>query len=141
MFDQVLILVLLASGAWMTAISWFVGSVHYPGFRSVAPAEWDDYHVRHTQGIGPIVALPMIAQVVATALLCLDPEVDPALKAGVLLCAAFSIGWTGLISGPLHMNLKQDPPDRLNRLISTNWVRTLAWAILTALSGFALLTS
>lgn len=139
MLDRILLLTLFGSGAWMTAISWFVGAVHYPGFHSVDPARWAKFHEDHTRRIGPIVGMPMIAQGVATALICIDPEFPIWLKVAVLVAGAFSIGWTGVVSGPLHVGLTQTPPERLNRLISTNWVRTVAWGALTLIAGYALL--
>jgi hypothetical protein len=43
------------------------------------------------------------------------------------LCLALSVGWTGVVSGPIHGQMVTKDPVLIERLISTNWPRAVAW--------------
>jgi hypothetical protein len=124
--------------AWMAAVSLYVELVHYPTFRFISEADWGRFHSMHMAMTGVCVGLPMLVQMAATAGLGFG---RPLPAWGMPVCiglAAFSVGWTMAVSGPIHGRLSTPDPDLIDRLIQLNWPRTLAWTA-QALVGAALL--
>jgi hypothetical protein len=100
----------------MTGLIWFVQVVHYPLFRAVgAPgyAEYQDQHMRLTT----LVVGPLMLVEVAAAL------------------------WlsTALLSVPRHEALRHGfDASAHGALVATNWIRTAAWTLRSALLLVAL---
>ena len=74
----------------------------------------------------------------------MQPMLNIALRAGLLwwlpwagaAAEAIAIGTTVFVSAPLHERLNAHfDPATLDRLIATNWIRTVAW---TARAGLAI---
>ena len=131
MEDVVLVLNVLASWT-MVGVIWFVQVVHYP-LLSVVPVESASaVAVEHQRRTGWVVMLPMTIEGVATLLLlAMVPEgvawYVPWL-AGIPLAVA--LGATVLLSVPRHAQMASNPDPTVGReLVTTNWVRTIAWSL------------
>lgn len=119
---------LAASSAWMAAVGWYVGLVHYPTFRYISAQDWAAFHAHHSLTTGTLVVGPMLAQIAATfALVAVLDRVPMWVVVGSFLCLALSVGWTGVVSGPIHGQMVTKDPVLIERLISTNWPRAVAW--------------
>ncbi len=130
-----------AAALYMTGVIWLVQRVHYPLLRYVGPESFADYHHRHVAAIFPVVALPMLAEGVAAAWLAFQPPAGVSRWAlwGGLACVLTAFGVTALVSIPCHDRLAQGfDGATLERLVQTNWLRTLAWTLHGILSLAAL---
>ena len=131
MNDVVLLLNLVASWT-MVGVIWFVQVVHYP-LLSVVPVESaQSVAVEHQRRTGWVVMIPMTVEGVTTLLLLgMVPEgvawFVPWL-AGIPLAVALLA--TVLLSVPRHARMASQPDETVGReLVTTNWVRTVAWTL------------
>lgn len=116
----------------MVGVIWFVQVVHYP-LLSVVPVESAaSVAVEHQRRTGWVVMMPMTVEGVTTLLLLgMVPEgvawFVPWL-AGIPLAVALLA--TVFLSVPRHARMAANPDETVGReLVSTNWVRTIAWSI------------
>lgn len=122
----------------MGAVGWYVGLVHYPTFLVVRDEDWQRFHAMHSNMTGVLVGPPILGQVGATLLLFALEDVPAWVKWGSVACLVFSVGWTGVVSGPLHGPLSGAKDVAvIERLIATNWPRALAWTLQAGLAGWA----
>ena len=120
----------------MTGIIWLVQIVHYPLFQFVGDARYSEFHRAHMNWITYIVAPLMIIEAVTAALVILYPP--PNSDGRVLWLALVLVGivWasTFLLQVPLHEKLAQGfDADTHRALVNTNWIRTIAWTLRSAL--------
>jgi hypothetical protein len=130
--DDIVLLINLLSTWTMVGVIWFVQVVHYP-LLSVVPVESAaSVAVEHQRRTGWVVGAPMALEGVTTlALLVLVPEgvawFVPWL-AGIPLAVA--LGATIFLSVPRHERMAREPDAQVGKeLVSTNWVRTIAWTL------------
>ena len=115
----------------MTGIIWFVQVVHYPLFNLVSDRQWTEFHRAHSFRITWIVAPLMLLELIAAIYFFFLPagimsrgEKDIAFLLVVLIWAS-----TFGLQVPQHNRLaKVFLPDAHRRLVTTNWVRTIAWS-------------
>lgn len=125
------VLVLGAAATWgMVGVIWIVQVLQYPmlaGYSRLSPITAAVEHQRRISWVvGPLMAVEGLT---ALVLLVERPaSMDPAsawVAAGLLGVALSS---TVLVQVPLHTRLARGhDPVAARRLVSTNWVRTLAW--------------
>ena len=131
MGDLVLLINLLSTWT-MVGVIWFVQVVHYPLLSVVPVQSAASVAVEHQRRTGWVVGAPMALEGVTTlALLVLVPEgvawFVPWL-AGIPLAVA--LGATILLSVPRHERMAREPDAQVGKeLVSTNWVRTIAWTL------------
>ena len=112
---------------WMTVLIWLVQVLIYPNFRLISESDFQEFHKRHCDRIAFLVA-PMMAQIFLVAGVILKGARTPE-----WIFHAASIGlvfaFTALFSVPAHNRLGRgkDLPS-IDRLIRTNWARTLLWS-------------
>ena len=130
--DDLVLLINLLSTWTMVGVIWFVQVVHYP-LLSVVPVESAaSVTVEHQRRTGWVVGAPMALEGVTTlALLVMVPEgvawFVPWL-AGIPLAVA--LGATIFLSVPRHERMAREPDAQVGKeLVSTNWVRTIAWTV------------
>ena len=115
----------------MAGVIWFVQRVHYPLFRRANRDDFVAFALEHQRRTGPVVAPGMLAELLTgVALVFVVPEGVPAWTAwagfGLILVNALS---TAFVQMPLHEKLARDGYDarRIDLLVRTNWLRTVAW--------------
>ena len=129
--DSALLWTHAAATTGLAGLVWVVQVVVYPSFRAAGPtAAWPAVHAHHTRAMAAVVTLPWAVQGATLAALLLRlPDGVPVpllLLTGVL--AATTVIVTGVWSVPLHGRLARGYDEALaGRLITTNWLRTLAW--------------
>lgn len=138
---------LLHAGAtlFMTGLIWFVQVVHYPLFASVGAEGYSSYQTEHMRRTGLVVGPVMLVEAgtaAALPLLGLGREAWLLALAGIGLLLVIWLS-TFLVQVPLHGRLARGFDARSAALlVSSNWVRTVAWsirgAIAVALVGMAL---
>jgi predicted outer membrane lipoprotein len=131
MGDLVLLINLLSTWT-MVGVIWFVQVVHYPLLSVVPVQSAASVAVEHQRRTGWVVGAPMALEGVTTlALLVMVPEgvawFVPWL-AGIPLAVA--LGATIFLSVPRHERMAREPDAQVGKeLVSTNWVRTIAWTV------------
>jgi hypothetical protein len=143
MGDLVLLINLLSTWT-MVGVIWFVQVVHYPLLSVVPVQSAASVAVEHQRRTGWVVGAPMALEGLNTlALLVLVPEgvawFVPWL-AGIPLAVA--LGATIFLSVPRHERMAREPDAQVGKeLVSTNWVRTIAWTVRgLVVGGMALAT-
>lgn len=127
-----LLLVHTAATAFMVGLIWFVQIVHYPLAGQVGAGGFAAYQQAHMARTAWVVGPPMLTELAATALLLVHrPPGIPAWApwAGAALLVVVW-GSTALLQVPLHGSLAAGlDPERVARLVGTNWIRTVGWSL------------
>jgi hypothetical protein len=138
-----LLKVIHASATWgMVGLIWIVQTVHYPLFAKVGSETFPSYQKSHTTRITFIV-MPLMFTELGTALaLCALPLSPVAHQIAVIATALLGIIWlsTFLVQVPLHdALLKGFSAPHHQKLVRTNWIRTIAWTLRGVLAAVLLL--
>lgn len=128
----------LMATLYMTGVIWFVQVVHYPLFERVGTPQFAQYEQRHAALTTWVVAPAMLLEA-ATALLLVwfRPTGVPAWQAwaGAALVALLWLS-TAMIQVPCHNRLSQGfDPAVHQRLIASNWLRTVVWSLRSLLAA------
>lgn len=123
-------LVIHAAATWcLVGLIWVIQVVHYPLLKNVGSEGFVTYHERHMALITWVVGPLMLAEVGTAGLLILLGE--RSLLFGISLVPLAAV-WasTVFLQVPLHRKLTQGyDAVTIDRLISTNGWRTLAWTL------------
>lgn len=117
----------------MVGVIWIVQLVQYPLFKLVPPTSLPAFAQAHASGISLLVAPAMLLEVASgLALLWLVPKglgLTFWLWVGMVLLAGIWLA-TALLSVPCHQQLAVGyDVNVIERLVATNWVRTLLWSL------------
>ena len=122
----------------MFGVIWMVQIVHYPLMRFVSGEQFARFETAHRVRISWVVGPLMAVEGVCVLAFLFAPPAGlpwwlPWAGAGA---EAVAIGTTVFVSAPLHEKLNAHfDPATLNRLVATNWIRTIAW---TCRAGLAI---
>lgn len=135
------LLIAHAACTWaMTGLIWLVQVVQYPQFALVGASAFPAYHAAHTRLITPIVGPLMIVEAV-TAVWIVVSRIQPPWAAwtGAALVTVVWLATCGL-SVPRHDALMRGgyDPAVIDSLVSTNWIRTVAWTLRAGLAAWML---
>lgn len=134
-----LVLINLTLSATLTGLIWTIQLVHYPGFLGVGADGFSDYQQNHMRTISYLVVPLMLAELTMALLLQFYYRSLPAW--GIYLATAlvlFIWAITFFISSPLHGKLASQGYDSglIRQLVTTNWLRTVAWTTRTGVLFF-----
>lgn len=133
-----LLLIHAAATLAMMGLIWFVQIVHYPLFELASESRFQRFAAQYQRRTSYVVVPLMIAEAVTalTLLVASPPGLSRApLWLGLLLLAVIWLS-TGLFQIPLHRRLTNGRDvAAIRRLVTSNWLRTVAW---TARGGLAL---
>ncbi len=121
----------LAATAFMTGLVWFVQIVHYPLLASVPTEVSADISARHQRLTGRVVGPVMVAEFATALYLIISPPegLGPWWPSAAFAFLAIALATTVLCSVPLHARMANGPDlVASNRLIKSNWIRTIAWS-------------
>ena len=139
---HLLILLNLLLSALLTGLIWFVQVVHYPIFRRVGRNDFIGFQQAHQYTTGLVVGLPMAVEFVLSLVLIAHrlPGKGAWLGYGAGLCVLVVWGVTFLVSVPIHSQLvgRGFDAELINRLVGSNWLRTVAWTVRTGLLAYLL---
>lgn len=130
--DWWVLLLNLASTGVMIGVIWIVQIVHYPMFSMVGREGFAAYEAVHSRSITWVVGPPMLVELATAVYLALWPP--PGLPRGALWAGLALVGviWasTALLQVPMHNRLAAGfDPSAHRVLVSTNWIRTVAWTL------------
>ena len=117
----------LALTAYLVGLIWLIQLIHYPAFRAITPERWPEFHRAHTAALGLLAGGPMILSLLVG---CWLGWTMPGIRQTVVI-GLEAIAWlaTFALSVPQHHRLACGPDAAaIERLIATNWIRTLAWS-------------
>lgn len=131
----------LLSTWYMVGLIWMVQMVHYQMFDRVGGTVFAQYAQDHSRLITPIVMIPMLIEIGSAAgLLFFAPA---GIGRGWLLVAfgLIVVIWlsTAFLQVPCHARLAAGFDQAVySRLVSTNWIRTVAWSVRGAMMAYLL---
>ena len=108
---------------------WTIQLVHYPAFRYVAEEQFNSFQKMHSFNITLFVAPLMIFELLAAGFLLVAPSIS--LSQAILFLIVLLI-WmsTFFLSVPYHNTLSKGKDERvIEKLILTNWIRTILWTL------------
>jgi hypothetical protein len=127
----------------MVGVIWLVQLVHYPLMSFVDESRFSDFEQMHRAKIFWIVAPAMFIEGMTGLWLAISVPRGGRLvlaRIGLLLIAVIWLS-TVLIQIPLHEALQTKfLQSDLDRLVATNWLRTIAWSLRGAVCFFLLTT-
>ena len=135
-----LTLLLQFASTWtMIGIIWFVQVVHYPLFARVDGPAYRRFMADHTRLTGWVVGPPMLVEAAAAVLLVTQADSGVqsiAAWAGVVLVGVIWAS-TWLLQVPRHRQLAGGFDAQAHAaLVSTNWIRVIAWSLRGVLAGW-----
>lgn len=115
----------------MVGLMTTVQLVVYPQYRVVAETEFASYVANHGQLIGIPLVLFAPAEVALALFVWLRAPSERLKQVAFISGALLAAAWvaTMLWFGPLHGRLTSESydRDRIEQLITTNWLRTVVW--------------
>ncbi|MEY3143835.1 MAG: hypothetical protein RLY21_2328 [Planctomycetota bacterium] len=130
-----MIAILLANAAatfFMTGLIWFVQIVHYPLFAAVGSTEFPAYSRLHQSLTTFVVGPPMLVEAITAGLLVFARPTGVAAWLAWSGLALVGVIWlsTALLQIPAHGRLASGFSAETGALlVSTNWIRTVAWSL------------
>ena len=127
------ILLLQVATTWaMTGIIWFVQRVQYPSFARVDVSSFPEFHAHHSTAVSFIVAPLMLVEAISAIAFLWAPlrvQTTWQIWLGIGLIALIWVS-TFLLQVPAHNRLGSGfDEDSWRMLVSSNWVRTIAWSV------------
>ena len=113
----------------MVVLIWLVQLVIYPSFRFADPNRFVDWHHSYMQRVSYVVMPLMLTQALCIGITCfLQPDLGTLFSA-VCMLVAWIVTFT--YSVPCHNQLQNagNASEWIERLIKTNWIRTIAWTL------------
>lgn len=117
---------------YMVGVVWFVQVVHYPLFQRIPAGEFAAYERLHTRLTTWVVMPPMILELATAIWLVLDSNRVVSANLAFAGLALVALIWlsTFAIQVPCHARLERNYDEAVaRRLVSTNWIRTVAWSL------------
>ncbi len=128
---KLILLTQLAATMFMVGLIWFVQIVHYPLYANVGREQFSEYEALHnrltTWVVGPAMLVEML-----TALIFLKYSPDESTSLAWIGLGLLVVIWvsTAALSVPAHDVLTAGfAADAWQKLVSTNWIRTIAWTL------------
>ena len=115
----------------MIGLIWFVQVVHYPMFDNVGEKEFTNYQIRHMRLTTYVVSPFMIGEFITLFWLFSIPEYYSN-QLFLVSSGLFVLIWvsTATLQVPCHNRLlKSFEPSVHRKLVSSNWIRTIAWSL------------
>lgn len=121
---------------FLVGLIWTIQIVHYPLFAMVGENGYAAYQTSHMSRITYVVAPVMLAELGTAAYFAFvdyEPIDAKLFWFGLALVLVIWIS-TALIQSPVHGRLAQKfDADLVNKLVWTNWLRTILWTVRGAL--------
>lgn len=122
---------------FMTGLCWFVQIVHYPLFRHIPLTDFPEYEKRNF--VTAYITTPIMTIELLTGLWILYQNFNYLWIANVILLGIIGLS-TFIFQVPIHLKLRnQASGDLIDRLILTNWIRTISWTVRSGLLLFFLI--
>ena len=134
--EKILLLTNIAATFFLTGVIWTTQLVQYPSFAFFNAETFTKQHDEYRLWITPIVAPPMIIELLTSIFLLFYPleNIDSKLVWLGLILTLIIWASTFFVQVPLHEKLARGfDAQTIANLVSTNWLRTVAWSLRGAL--------
>ena len=120
----------------MCVVLWLVQLVIYPSFLRIEPSELLAWHRAYTFRVSFVILPLMLGQLVLAILSVLEGPSILEWLAFALVLACWIL--TFFVSASLHRKIEQNDTTKETRqkLITTNWPRTILWSLVFGLGLF-----
>lgn len=123
----------------LTGLIWTIQLVHYPSFQYIDQNRFIDFEKFHTKTISYIVVPLMLLELFSGSIHVFYSENGAYQLFNYLMLILIWIS-TFLLSVPIHQKLNKGfSADLIEKLIITNWPRTILWTLRSFLLGSMLL--
>jgi hypothetical protein len=115
----------------LVGLIWTIQLVHYPSFNFIDPENYKNFQVFHMNAITPLVG-PLMGLEMILFLLAINYKLYPKKLSMIVIFLLILSVWltTALVSVPFHNTLLNGKDlDAISKLVTTNWIRTLAWTL------------
>ena len=136
-----IVLINIISSFFAAGLIWVIQLVHYPSMKFVSENEFESFHSFHQKKIS-ILAMPLMAIELITSIILLiqsfenDTSLIFKINFMIVVLIWFS---TFFMQVPLHQKLSKGKNDVLiDKLVFTNWFRTVLWTLRSILMLFLL---
>ena len=134
---RIILLAQAGASCFMAGLIWLVQMVHYPAYHFVGKAEFRRYQTHHQRAVSWVVGPPMLMELATAVTLIIwpVPGLDP--RWAWIGLAILGLVWasTAFWQVPLHTKLLASGTTAdIDRLVHSNWVRTLGWTARAVLS-------
>jgi len=121
----------------LIGLIWHVQIVQYPLFLEVGHEAFSRYHAGHCLRISFVVGPLMLLEVATAAWLLWSGERDVFFLGSLALIAVIWLA-TALVQVPIHneLTVKGWSAELIQKLVLTNWVRTVAWSVRGLIVGW-----
>lgn len=140
MWNDLIYVLHIFSCFFMTGLIWLIQLVHYPANRFINPQMFSAYQHFHQVTITLIVGPIMVLEVFTGLFIVFHESLS---TSSLFNFAGLTVIWlsTVFFSIPNHAKLEKEMDTKaMSRLISTNWLRTLAWTARSVFWIFTLLS-
>ncbi len=113
----------------LTGVIWTIQTVHYPSFHYIDKLSFVNFHQFHERRISIIVMPLMILELISSVALYINDMSNFTfllnfIIVGLIWCSTF------FIQVPIHNILSQKKDNMMiEKLVSTNWIRTFLWSM------------
>ena len=117
------------SAFFLTGVIWTIQIVHYPSFHYIDKLSFVNFHQFHERRISIIVMPLMILELISSVALYFNDMSNHTfllnlIVVGLIWCSTF------FIQVPIHNILSQKKDNMMiEKLVSTNWIRTFLWSM------------
>ena len=130
--EKFLLIPQIVSTLFLTGVIWIIQIVQYPFFSYVRAENFTKYHDDYRFWITPIVAPPMIIELITSIFLLFYPpaNIDSKLLWLGLILTLIIWASTFFLQVPLHEKLAAGfDANAHSALVNTNWIRTISWSL------------
>ena len=121
----------LFTSLFMCGLCWFVQIVHYPLFLAIRTEDFPAYEQKNF--VTAYLTVPVMTVEMFTGVYLLYQNPDTFYIINVVLLVVIGLS-TAIYQVPMHLKLMQEVNRPLiEKLIRTNWIRTIAWTLRSAL--------
>ena len=136
-----ILIINIFSAFFATGLIWTIQLVHYPSMHFVSRDKFELFHYFHQLRIS-IIAMPLMAiELITTIILFMqniDNESSLIFKINLIIVTLIWFS-TFFIQVPLHQKLSKGKKNSLiDKLVLTNWFRTVLWTLRSILIIFFL---
>lgn len=124
-----------SSAIYMLGVIWVIQLIHYPSFSNISESAFQQFHNQHTSAMGLIVGPIMVIELLASIWL-LNAEANMFSISNLIIVLGLWL-LTFFVSVPLHNKLAVEQDfSVIQKLILTNWPRTVLWTLRALLSSY-----
>ena len=133
---KIIFIIHLLTSVFMAGLCWFVQVVHYPLFRHIRIDEFAAYERKNF--VTGYITIPLMVIELGTGLWLLYTYPNLLYLLNIAFFGIIGLS-TVLFQVPIHLKLINKPTiELINKLILTNWIRTVGWSVRLVILGIVL---